>query len=70
MIDKVRVDLSKKMPPLETYDGPSDPYDHTHTFDCLMCYYGHSDAARCQDIYYHIEEGDSIMDDIITTQFY
>lgn len=29
-IDRVRADLTKKMPPLETYDGTGDPYDHTH----------------------------------------
>lgn len=47
-IDRVWADLTKTMPPLKTYDGAGDPYDHTHTYECLMRYYEHSDASRCQ----------------------
>lgn len=30
-INRIRADLTKKMPPLETYDDNGDPYDHPHT---------------------------------------
>lgn len=44
-IDRVRANPTKKMPPIETYDGTSDPNDHTHTYERIMRYYDHFDAA-------------------------
>lgn len=46
-IDEVQVDTTKQVPLLEKYDGMGDPYVHTQTYEHLMRYYGHSDAARC-----------------------
>lgn len=45
-INQETVDPKKKMPPMETYDGMGDPYDHSDGYDRLMTYYGHSDAAK------------------------
>lgn len=43
-INQETADPKKKMPPMETYDGMGDPYDHSDGYDRLMTYYGHSDA--------------------------
>lgn len=57
VIDEVQVDPTKKVPPLDTYDGMGDPYEHTHTYEQLMCYYSHSDAARCHMFVTTLEKG-------------
>lgn len=36
-IDQIRADLTKKMPPIETYDNTGDPYDHTHIYMIVSC---------------------------------
>lgn len=56
-IYEVQADPTRKMPPLKTYDGTGDPYDHTHTYECLMLYYGHFDAARCQMFVTTLKQG-------------
>lgn len=56
-IDRVQADMTKKMPPLETYDDTDNPYDHTHTFDRLICYYEHSDGAWCQMFVVNLKKG-------------
>lgn len=46
-IDRVQGIKYKKMPPMESYNGTGDPYDHTHAYDHLMRYYNHPNAAKC-----------------------
>lgn len=44
---KKKVDPTKKLPYMESYDGSGDPYDHSQAFERLMDYYDFTDAAKC-----------------------
>ena len=50
-IESSKIDRRLKVPPIEQFDGSSDPADFINLFDGRMSFYGHSDVARCRFFY-------------------
>lgn len=46
-LDETRINRFLKVPNLEMYDGICDLYDHTYSYECLMLFYGHNGARKC-----------------------
>lgn len=47
-IENAKINRDLKAPPIESFDGSSDPSDSINLFDKRMDFFGHSEVARCR----------------------
>lgn len=47
-IEHAKINRDLKVPPIELFDGSSDPSDFINVFDGRMSFFGHSEVARCR----------------------
>ena len=47
-LEGAKINRRLKIPPINQFDGSTDPSDFLNTFDGRMAFYGHSDVARCR----------------------
>ena len=47
-LEGAKINRRLKIPPINQFDGSSDPNDFSNTFDERMAFYGHSDVAQCR----------------------
>lgn len=47
-IENAKINRDLKVPPIESFDGSTDPSDFINLFDGRMDFFGHSEVARCR----------------------
>lgn len=48
LIENAKINRELKVPPIESFDGSTDPSDFINLFDGRMDFFGHSEVARCR----------------------
>lgn len=47
-IENAKINRDLKVPPIDSFDGSTDPSDFINLFDGRMDFFGHSEVARCR----------------------